>query len=97
MRALIILWLLLAGAAAAADPVAIALPPETAALKPGPGLEVAQANCAACHSADYVAYQPPGMGAGFWTAEVQKMIQVYKAPIAEADAKAIAAYLAASY
>ena len=53
--------------------------------------------CKACHSADYISTQPPGKGKAFWQAEVQKMIKVYKAQIAEGDAAVIADYLAATY
>ena len=91
--------LTLIGAAtlALAEPVTYDLPEETAVLKTGPGLEAAQSNCTACHSADYLAMQPPKQGKAFWDAEVTKMIKTYGAPIAEADAKAIADYLAQTY
>jgi sulfite dehydrogenase (cytochrome) subunit B len=91
--------LTLIGAAtlALAEPVTYDLPEETAVLKPGPGLEAAQSNCTTCHSADYLAMQPPKRGKAFWDAEVTKMIKTYGAPIAEADAKAIADYLAQTY
>jgi sulfite dehydrogenase (cytochrome) subunit B len=91
--------LTLIGAAtlALAEPVTYDLPEETAVLKRGPGLEAAQSNCTACHSADYLAMQPPKRGKAFWDAEVTKMIKTYGAPIAEADAKAIADYLAQTY
>ena len=36
------------------------LPPETAAFKPGPNLDLVMRNCTACHSADYVMTQPRG-------------------------------------
>lgn len=82
-----------------AKPVSYELPAETAALKPGPGLDVVQANCAACHSVDYITTQPrgPRFGADFWKAEVAKMIKVYGAPVAENDVKPIVDYLAANY
>lgn len=82
-----------------ASPVKYDLPSENAALKPGPGVDVAQANCGTCHSADYVNTQPSGAGFGkdFWQAEVTKMIKVYGAPIPESDAKTIVDYLAATY
>lgn len=80
-----------------AEPRSYALPDETAQLKPGPGLETAQNNCSACHSADYINTQPPGKGFKFWDTEVHKMIKAYHAPIEAADAKAIADYLAATY
>lgn len=82
---------------ARAKPVTYDLPEETAVLKPGPGVEAARGNCASCHSADYIAMQPPKKGKAFWEAEVTKMIKVYGAPIEEADAKAIADYLAQTY
>ena len=82
---------------AIAEPVTYDLPEETAVLKPGPGLDTAQNNCVACHSADYIAMQPPERGKAFWDAEVTKMIKTYGAPISEADAKVIADYLAQTY
>ena len=86
-------------AVATARPVSYDLPPEVAELAAGPGLEGAQANCVACHSADYIATQPRNLRdpAGFWTAEVNKMRHAYGAPIEEADVKAIVAYLVAVY
>jgi mono/diheme cytochrome c family protein len=85
--------------AANAEPVNYEIPyeNETAILRPGDGVEVAEANCGTCHSADYINYQPPGKGAKFWEAEVHKMVVVYGAPITESDAAAITAYLAAQY
>jgi mono/diheme cytochrome c family protein len=99
MRAIIVLVGLLVVLPASAAPISFALPEETAALAPGPGLAVAQANCAACHSADYVSTQPRGLPnpTAFWTGEVTKMRNVYKAEIAEADVPAIVAYLVAAY
>jgi mono/diheme cytochrome c family protein len=84
-------------ALARAEPAAYDLPEETAVLKPGPGVETAQSNCVACHSADYIAMQPPKRGKTFWEAEVVKMIKTYGAPINDADAKVIAEYLAQTY
>ncbi|MBV9393520.1 MAG: cytochrome c [Methylobacteriaceae bacterium] len=86
-----------AASIAFAEPVTYDLPEETAVLKPGPGLETARSNCLACHSADYVAMQPPKRGKAFWDGEVTKMIKTYGAPITEADAKVIADYLAQTY
>jgi sulfite dehydrogenase (cytochrome) subunit B len=91
----LVLLLSLASAAIAA-PLVYRLPDETAGLKPSPGVETA-AVCQACHSADYITTQPPKEGKAFWQAEVQKMIKVYKAPIAESDAAIIVDYLAATY
>jgi sulfite dehydrogenase (cytochrome) subunit B len=82
-----------------ATPVSYALPEETAAFKPGPNLEAAQANCAACHSADYISSQPSDQKPrkDFWQAEVTKMIKVHGAPIDDADVGKIVDYLAATY
>jgi len=81
-----------------AAPVNYQLPDEVAAFKPGPGLEVVQGNCSACHSADYIKTQPPMQDKkGFWQAEVTKMIKVYGAPIDDADVGKIVDYLAATY
>jgi mono/diheme cytochrome c family protein len=92
---------LLAGFPAAAAPRSYDLPEPTAQLRPTPGHEIglaaAEANCQSCHSVDYIAMQPPGKGAAFWTSEVTKMRKVYRAPISEADGKAITEYLAATY
>ncbi len=82
-----------------AAPVNYKIPEETAALKPGPNLDVVKNNCTACHSADYVQTQPrgPKFKKDFWQAEVTKMIKVYGAPIADADVPKIVEYLAATY
>jgi mono/diheme cytochrome c family protein len=90
--------LTLAGCAIA-SPLGYELPPETAAFRPGPHLEVVVNNCSACHSADYIATQPHGekFKEDFWKAEVNKMIKVYGAPIADADVPKIVEYLAATY
>jgi sulfite dehydrogenase (cytochrome) subunit B len=89
----------LTASSATAAPLAYELPPETAAFRPGPNLEVVVNNCSACHSADYIATQPRGekFKEDFWKAEVNKMIKVYGAPIADADVPKIVEYLAATY
>lgn len=89
--------LLSVSGAAFAEPKTYELPEETATLKPGPDMEIAEQNCMACHSVDYISTQPPKMGAKFWTATVTKMIKTYGAAVEEADAKKIADYLAATY
>ena len=91
-----LLSLIALASTAIAGPIAYQLPQETAELKPGPGVEAARV-CQACHSADYISTQPSNEGRAFWQAEVQKMIKVYKAPIAESDAAVIVDYLTATY
>ena len=80
-------------------PKDIKLLPETVKLRPSklPGYQVATQQCAICHSADYIAYQPPGMSRTQWTAEAAKMHATYGAPIGEADIKSVGTYLAATY
>ena len=53
------------------------LPPETAKLKPGPGSDLAVANCSLCHSADYIGIQPR-FPRPVWKAEVTKMQQKWR-------------------
>jgi len=76
----------------------IDLPPDNpmAELKPGPGVEVVRANCAICHSTDYVVRQPRG-DQQKWQGEVKKMIDVFGAPISAPDAEVIVRYLASAY
>jgi mono/diheme cytochrome c family protein len=66
-------------------------------LKDAPGRDQVLNNCGACHSLDYIEMNSPFMDRGVWEAEVTKMIKVFGAPIDDADAKVIAAYLAANY
>ena len=79
-----------------AGEIAIILPPETAALKPGAGAALAQTNCMTCHSADYISSQPK-MPRKFWEAEVKKMKEKYAAPLADENLTALADYLTATY
>ena len=67
-----------------------------ATLKPGAGVEVVRANCAGCHSTDYIVRQPDG-DAKRWQTEVEKMIKLYGAPVGESDARTIVEYLATAY
>jgi mono/diheme cytochrome c family protein len=66
-------------------------------LKPGPGLDKVEGNCSGCHSLDYVQMNSPFLNAAGWDAEVAKMINVFGAPIDQADAKIIADYLKSNY
>jgi sulfite dehydrogenase (cytochrome) subunit B len=91
MRALVASLLLLAGATVAdAEEQPIN-------LKAAPGVEQVEGNCGACHSLDYIEMNSPFLNAAGWNAEVTKMIKAFGAPISEADAKAIADYLAKNY
>jgi cytochrome c553 len=58
----------------------------------GPGADAINSNCLACHSAGMVLDQP-ALSRETWTAEVNKMITAYKAPVAPGDVPAIIDYL----
>ena len=66
-------------------------------LKDGSGRDKVEANCASCHSLDYIQGNSPFRNREVWDAEVTKMIKAYGAPIADADAKEIVDYLARNY
>ena len=66
-------------------------------LKPGPGADKVEANCAACHSLAYIPMNSPFIKPAVWDAEIGKMIKVFGAPIDDADAKAIGDYLKKNY
>ena len=61
------------------------------------GLDKVEANCSGCHSLDYIMMNSPFPNATLWDAEVTKMIKAFGAPIDDADATAIAEYLAKNY
>lgn len=88
--------LLLAGGIAALAAEKFQLPPETARLKPGPGAELATAQCLLCHSADYISTQPRLSRTG-WNAAVLKMKDKYGAPIATNNIPALVDYLTKNY
>ncbi|MBB3860400.1 mono/diheme cytochrome c family protein [Novosphingobium hassiacum] len=76
-------------------PVAFVMPDEATPAELGDaGAEIVVANCATCHSLEYITTQPRGMGPKFWQDSVAKMVKVYSAPIEPVDADAIAATLA---
>jgi mono/diheme cytochrome c family protein len=90
--------LALTGAAPAGKALRITLPDDPIVTLPsGPGAELAQGTCSACHSLDYIQMQPRGKGPQFWHDEVAKMGKAYGARIAPKDAEEIAAYLGRTY
>ena len=72
----------------------VTLPDDTTHFS-GPGADLMEANCSGCHSASMVLSQPP-LKPEQWKAEVTKMREVYKAPVADKDVPAILAYLSAT-
>ena len=77
----------------------IQLPPDGTQLKASslPGYAKAQTHCVACHSAEYMLYQPPSAPRPYWDAMVKRMKQVFKAPIDDADMPEIIDYLVKTY
>ena len=82
-----------------AVPKSIVLPPDGMQLKASelPGYAKATVNCVACHSAEYMLYQPPTAPRSYWEAMVKRMKGVFKAPIDDADMPVIIDYLAKTY
>lgn len=77
----------------------IELPPDAVQLKPSnlPGYAKAQAQCVACHSAEYMQYQPPTAARPYWDAMVKRMKTVFQAPVEDADMPLIVDYLVKTY
>jgi len=71
-------------------------PNYTLPLADGQGRDVTQSFCGICHSPTYITMQPP-LPSATWESEVNKMIRVFGAPIPEAAAQQIIAYLKAHY
>jgi mono/diheme cytochrome c family protein len=86
-------------APALAAPKTIELPPDGIQLTPSslPGYAKAQAQCVACHSAEYMRYQPASAARPYWEAMVKRMKTVFKAPIDDADVPLLVEYLAKTY
>ena len=57
----------------------------------------AQAQCVACHSAEYMLYQPPTAARPYWDAMVKRMKTIFNAPIEDADMPLIVDYLVKTY
>jgi mono/diheme cytochrome c family protein len=72
----------------------IDLPDSDKMFPAGPGSDAINNNCLACHSADMVLNQP-ALSKQAWAAEVNKMINNYKAPVTAEDVGPIVDYLAA--
>ena len=77
----------------------ILLPADSIYLVPSSleGYSKALQNCATCHSAEYMRYQPPTAPRAYWEAMVKRMKAVFKAPVDDADMPAIVDYLVKTY
>jgi hypothetical protein len=74
--------------------VKIDLPDSDKMFPDGPGSDAINNNCLACHSTGMVLNQP-ALSKQAWAAEVNKMINNYKAPVAPEDVGPIVEYLTA--
>jgi hypothetical protein len=74
--------------------VKVDLPDSDRMFPAGPGSDAINNNCLACHSAGMVLNQP-ALSKQAWTAEVNKMINNYRAPIDPEDVGTIVEYLTA--
>ena len=66
-------------------------------LKDGPGKDVVENACAACHSLDYIPMNSPFLDQAKWDATVKKMINAFGAVVEPDEAKTIIDYLAKNY
>ena len=72
--------------------VKVELPESDRQFPGGAAADALNNNCLACHSVAMVLNQP-ALSKTAWEAEVKKMINVYKAPIDQADVEGIVSYL----
>jgi mono/diheme cytochrome c family protein len=72
--------------------VTVTLPPGSGTFPPGPGVEIANANCVICHSTGMVLRQPP-LTENEWKTEIMKMRNAFGAPISVDQVDALARYL----
>ena len=66
-------------------------------LKDGSGKDIVQANCATCHSLDYIVMNSVFLDRKGWEGSVNKMIKVMGAPVKEQDITVIVDYLVENY
>jgi mono/diheme cytochrome c family protein len=99
LTAMLTVALLAVTSAASAGVKTIDLPPDGVQLKPStlPGYEKARTNCVACHSAEYMQYQPPTAARPYWENMTKRMKAVFNAPLNETDIPDIVDYLVKTY
>ena len=91
MRQILLVTIALIGAATSA------VAQERIPLKDAAGRALTENICSGCHSLDYIRINAPFMNRQTWTASVNKMVQMFGAPIAPNDAATIIDYLATNY
>src|SRR5713101_8147308 len=72
--------------------VSVELPASQTPFPPGDGAVIANAQCLICHSAGMVLRQPP-LTQDEWVGEINKMRNVYGAPLPADQVEALARYL----
>jgi mono/diheme cytochrome c family protein len=99
IASLLALSALFSGLAANAASKSLLLPADGVQLKASalPGYAMAQNNCVACHSAEYMLYQPPSAARPYWDAMVKRMKAVFKANINDGDIPVIVDYMVKTY
>ena len=70
---------------------------QSAPLPPGPGKDAVAAGCATCHSLAHIPMNSRFLTQQQWRTEVTKMRTAFGAPIDDAAADAIVAYLNAHF
>jgi hypothetical protein len=66
-------------------------------LAGGAGREIVEKSCNSCHSLDYIPMNSPILDDRGWTGEVNKMINVFGAPINPTETRIIIDYLVKNY
>lgn len=66
-------------------------------LKEGPGREIVETRCVACHSLDYIEMNSPILDRKGWEASVGKMVRIMGAGIDASDVQTIVDYLTTQY
>lgn len=66
-------------------------------LKDGPGREVVETRCVACHSPDYIQMNSPILDRKGWEASVGKMVRIMGARLDEGEVRTIVDYLSTQY
>lgn len=90
-------WLGLIGSGLALPAAAFAAGEAQIRLKEGPGRELVEANCATCHSLDYIQTNSPFLDRKGWEATLSKMVNAMGAPVPKEDVPAIVEYLSRHY
>jgi len=66
-------------------------------LMEGPGREVVETRCVACHSLDYIQMNSPFLDRKGWEASVGKMVRIMGARLDETEVRTIVDYLSTQY